>query len=163
MGSIIETGCGCVEQECQNECAAWGEWNDWGPWMPECLDNANGEEDTIFDDQEIHQPKRFRSRDCFVKDASGALTTERVSISKTLGVCLFADKFENEFMETPVQCAEAVVPLGEIETKVRDATLTVTKGAVKPFTPINSFALFKMFFRLSLISISLFTNTGHLI
>ena len=92
--------------------------------MPECLDNAGGEKDIIFD--ESYRPKRFRSRDCFVKDASGALTTETVSISKTLGVCLFADKFETEFMVTPVQCAETMVPLGEIETKVSDATLTVT-------------------------------------
>ena len=120
MGSIIETDCGCVEQECQDECAAWGEWNDWGPWMPECIDNANGAEDTILDDQEIHQPKRFRSRDCFIKDATGALTTETVSISKTLGACLFADKFEAEFLEDLPQCEETIVPDGEIETKVSD-------------------------------------------
>ena len=119
MGSIIEAGCGCEESACQDECAAWGSWNEWGPWMPECLDNAGGEEDTIFDDQEIHQPKRFRSRDCFVKDAEGALTNEAVSISKTLGACLFADKFETEFLEDPPQCVAVELPEGEIETKVR--------------------------------------------
>ena len=122
MGSIIETDCGCVEEACPDECAGWGPWNDWGPWMPECLDNANGEEDTIFDDQEIHQPKRFRSRDCFIKDATGALTTETVPLSKTLGECLFADKFETEFLEDPPQCEETIVPDGEIETKVSSST-----------------------------------------
>ena len=119
MGSKIEADCGCVQEACQDECAGWGEWNDWGPWMPECLDNAGGEEDTIFDDQEIHQPKRFRSRDCYVKDASGALTTETVSISQSLGTCLFNDKFGTEFMFYPPQCEAAVIPAGEIETKVR--------------------------------------------
>ena len=119
MGSIIDAGCGCVQEACQNECAGWGEWNDWGPWMPQCLDNAGGEEDTIFDDQEIHQPKRFRSRDCYVKDASGALTTKTVPISQTLGTCLFNDKFGTEFMFYPPQCEAAVIPAGEIETKVR--------------------------------------------
>ena len=121
MGSITEADCGCedVEPECKNECAGWGLWNEWGPWMPECLDNAGGEEDTIFDDQEIHQPKRFRSRDCFVKDDTGALTTQEISISDANGACLFVDKFETEFMENPKQCEAVVLPEGEIETKVR--------------------------------------------
>ena len=119
MGSITESDCGCVQDACQDECAGWGEWNDWSPWMPECLDNAGGVKDTIFDDQEIHQSKRFRSRDCFVKDVSGALTTETVPISLTLGTCLFNDKFETEFIENPPQCEAAVIPDGEIETKVR--------------------------------------------
>ena len=125
MGSIIEADCGCVEYACPEECVAWGPWNDWGPWMPECLDNADGEEETIFDDQEIYRPKRFRSRDCFVKDASGALIDETVSISKTLGVCLFADKFETEFLENPPQCQPTVLPEGEIETKVSDVILII--------------------------------------
>ena len=120
MGSIPQDGCGCEDGlACPDECAAWGPWNDWGQWMPECLDNAGGEEDTIFDDQEIHQPKRFRSRDCMIKDANGDLTTETVSISKTLGACLFADKFETEFLEDPPQCVAVELPEGEIETKVR--------------------------------------------
>ena len=118
MGSKIEADCGCVITACQDECVGWGSWSDWGPWMPECLDNAGGEEDTIFDDQDIHQPKRLRSRDCFVKNASGSLTSEVVSITKTLGACLFADKFETEFEENPKQCEVIVPPAGEIVTKV---------------------------------------------
>ena len=122
MGSKIETDCGCVITACQDECVGWGSWSDWGPWMPECLDNAGGEEDTIFDDQDIHQPKRLRSRDCYVKNNSGALTSEVVSITKTLGACLFADKFETEFEENPKQCEVIVPPAGEIVTKVCGAS-----------------------------------------
>ena len=37
----------------------WGPWSEWGPWMPDCLDNFDGRE-TIFNDQETYEPKRFR-------------------------------------------------------------------------------------------------------
>ena len=118
MGTLDPVDCGCVTEECSKECAGWGEWSDWTPWMPECIDNAGGTEDTLFDDQEIHQPKRFRSRDCFLKDANGILTTQEVPVSKSLGECLFADKFETEFQPKPKQCEPTVIPPGEIETKV---------------------------------------------
>ena len=123
LGSIIQSDCGCVEEACQKECAGWGPWNDWGQWMPSCLDNAGGAEDTLFDDFEIHRPKRFRSRDCFVKD-KGVLTTETIPISDTNGECLFAEKFETEFLQDPPQCEVVVLPDGEIETKVRIRNIT---------------------------------------
>ena len=119
LGSIVPEGCGCEVSECPEECVAWGEWSDWGPWMPECLDNNDGEEDTLFDDLDIHRPKRFRSRDCFVQAANGDLTDEEVPVSESFGKCLFADKFETEFMEDPIKiCEEVDLPAGEIETKV---------------------------------------------
>ena len=118
LGSLDPDDCGCEVLECADECVGWGEWSEWGPWMPECIDNNDGVEDTIFDDQGIHQPKRFRSRDCFVKDATGALTDEEVPVSKSLGECLFADKFETEFEENPKTCEVVELPVGEIETKV---------------------------------------------
>ena len=118
LGSIVPDGCGCEVLECADECVGWGEWSEWGPWMPECIDNKDGEEDTIFDDQDIHRPKRFRSRDCFVKDANGDLTDKEVPVSDSLGECLFADKFETQFDPDPDTCPEVVVPDGEVETKV---------------------------------------------
>ena len=119
MGALDPVDCGCVTEECSDVCAGWGEWSDWTPWMPECIDNAGGTEDTLFDDQEIHQPKRFRSRDCFLKNAN-VLTTEKVPVSESLGECLFADKFDTEFLDDPPQCPEVDIPEGEIETKVKN-------------------------------------------
>ena len=118
LGTLDPTDCGCEVLKCANECVGWGEWTTWGLWMPECIDSNGGAEDTIFDDQDIHQPKRFRSRDCFVIDSTGTLTNEEVPLSKSLGECLFADKFETEFMEIPVICPAVELSEGEIETKV---------------------------------------------
>ena len=115
----LDPDCDCEVLKCANECVGWGDWTLWGPWMPECIDSNGGDEDTIFDDQDIHQPKRFRSRDCFVKDETGNLTSEEVPVSKSFGECLFNDKFETEFLEEPPECVEDVIlPEGEIETKV---------------------------------------------
>ena len=55
----------------------WGPWSEWGPWIPDCLDNFDGRE-TIFNDQEIYQPKRFRSRNCYKANSFGTTTADEV-------------------------------------------------------------------------------------
>ena len=107
----------------------WGPWSEWGPWLPDCLDNFDGRE-TIFNDQEIYQPKRFRSRNCYKANSFGTTTADEVALPDSDGKCIFEYKFDIEYgtcSEDNMSCRCPVDDSGgETFTKVRS-----TGGSLK--------------------------------
>ena len=47
----------------------WGSWVEWSDYYPSCIETAG-----LFSDSEKHAPKRYRDRNCEIKNSDGSVT-----------------------------------------------------------------------------------------